>query len=116
MKMDSIEGKFLQIYNRQGHYSASQSLSNVIGDCLMSVVRCLHCVLCCKCAACCTMKVGVDSRPFAIGLTRFFAAVILITIGYFCLLSVNELVSGADEVIQKAGWLVPAGKVPPLPR
>jgi hypothetical protein len=58
----------------------------------------------------------VDSRPFAIGLTRFTAALVLIMTGYFCLLSVSELVSSADEVIHKAGWLVPAGKVPPLPR
>ena len=52
-KLDSIEAKFLQIYNRQGHYSASQSLSNVFGDWFISVLRFLHCVLCCKCAGCC---------------------------------------------------------------
>ena len=61
------------------------------------------------------MNTGVDSRPFAIGLTRFFAVMLFITIGYFSLLSVSELCDAGEVVVQKAGWLFPAGKVLPLP-
>lgn len=38
-KEQSVENKFIRIYNRQGHYSVSQSIINIYGETMCSMSR-----------------------------------------------------------------------------
>lgn len=88
-KKDSIDRKFVRIYNRQGHYSASQSLDAVYGKFMGSIARVFQCILCCQCLGC-RIKDSVDSKRFLINMTKLLSMIFLCINLFFISMTLNE--------------------------
>jgi len=89
-KEQSVENRFLKIYNRQGHYSVTQSIQTVWGKTMCSIARVMQCIFCCQCLGCCGIKPQVDFKRFLINLTKLLALIMItLTLG-FATLTINE--------------------------
>ena len=89
----AVEQRFIKLYNKQGHYSASQSISHVYGRCMAQLARVAQCVCCCQCKGCFSIKDSVDSKRFLINFTKLIAIALLFLNIAFVFFTINEHVS-----------------------
>ena len=89
-KEDSIENRFVKIYNRQGHYSTSQSVEEVYGRALCYLAKMIQCIFCCQCVGCFRMRSGIDPKRVLINLTKVIALLIIALTCAFIVFSLNE--------------------------
>jgi len=112
-KEQSIQQRFIRLYNRQGHYSAAQSVETIFGRVLCQLARIAQCLFCCQCAGLCRIREGVDAKRFLMNLTKLTALLLFASTCAFAVLTVNEQLAmssanGGQGVILMRGSHFPA--------
>lgn len=91
LKQKAVENRFIKLYNRQGYFSAGQSVKTVYGACVCQFVRLIQCIFCCQCAGFFRIKDSVDFKRFLINFTKLLSLVLIAITFMFFLFSLNEL-------------------------
>jgi hypothetical protein len=112
----SVEKRFVKLYNRQGHYSTSQSIETVFTAAVCQLVRIIQCVFCCQCAGFGRIKESVDFKRFLINFTKLMGLLAILVTLWFILFSINEELALSNAGDNYGVFLMRSVQFKPLPK